>query len=128
MAKTRFIPLLLAIAFLSSGYTPVKPIPCQSEAGRQDVVDVESVLNSYLAAVDRGELLTFGRRLSRADINPVRVQYNYLIVGGATETRVYSTLKEPMPVPDQPEYQVIGVCSAMENGRIAETESHVLLK
>lgn len=128
MAKTRFIPLLLAIAFLSSGYTPVKPIPCQPEAGRQDVVDAKSVLNSYLAAVDRGELLSFDRRLSRADINPVRVQYNYLIASGATKTQVYSTLKEPMPVPGQPDYRVIGVCSAMENGRIVETESHVLLK
>ena len=123
------IALVLSTAFLTSAYTPVSPPPCTVGAvSSSGYADPESVVRSYLAAVDRGELLSFERRLGRADINPVRVQYNYMIASGSTETRVYSTLKEPMPVPGQAEYQVIGVCSAMEGGRIVETESHILLK
>lgn len=128
MPKTRFIPLVLAIALLNSAYTPYKPPACQPDAAAPKAAEAKSLVESYLAAVDRGELLSFERRLTRADINPVNVQYNYQIVSGTMETRVYSTLKEPMPVPGQPEYQVIGVCSAMEDGRIVETESHVLVK
>jgi hypothetical protein len=123
-----FAVLVLAIAFLTSAHTPVNLPSCLPDTSRTDIAGAESVVRSYLAAVDRGELLSFGRRLSPADITPIRVQYNYQIAGGGMETRVYSELKDPMPVPDQPEYHVIGVCSAMEDGRIVETESHVLLK
>ena len=118
----------LAAFALQASYTPVNPGACQPDSARPDIAQAESVVRSYLAAVDRGELLTFGRKLNRTDITPVRVQYNYSISSGDMATWVYSTLKNPMPVPEQPEYQVIGVCSAMENGRIVETESHVLLK
>lgn len=128
-SRIAFIALVMSIAFLTSAYTPASLPPCPLGAGAgSNFADPESVVRGYLAAVDRGELLSFERRLERADINPVRVQYNYLIASGTTETRVYSALKESMPVPGQPEYQVIGVCSAMEGGRIVETESHVLLK
>ncbi|MEW6131933.1 MAG: hypothetical protein AB1591_02035 [Pseudomonadota bacterium] len=128
-SRTAFIALVLSIACLTSAYMPVSPPPCPAGAGSaSDFAAPESVVRNYLAAVDRGELLSFERRLERADINVVRVQYNYLIASGATETRVYSTLKEPMPVPERPEYMVIGVCSAMVDGSIVETESHVLLK
>lgn len=128
-SRIAFIALVLSTAFLTSAYTPISPPPCPvGTAPSSSFADPESVVRGYLAAVDRGELKSFERELGRADINPVRVQYNYLIASGATETRVYSVLKEPMPVPGQPEYQVIGVCSAMEGGRIIETESHVLLK
>jgi hypothetical protein len=128
-SRIAFIALVLPAAFLTSAYMPVSPPPCPAvAASSSNFAAPESVVRSYLAAVDRGELLSFERKLKRADIDPARVQYNYLIASGATETRVYSALKEPMPVPGQPEYQVIGVCSAMEGGRIVETESHVLLK
>lgn len=126
--KAFFILQMLAIAFLNSAYTPADLPPCQPAASSQHAAEAESIVRNYLEAVDRGELLSFDRKLKRADINPVRVQYNYLIASGAMETRVYSMLKEPMPVPGQPDYQVIAVCSAMENGSIVETESHVLLK
>lgn len=127
MRKARFLSLMLAIALLNSGYSPADP-PCAVDVGKPDSAKAEGVVRSYLAAVDRGELVTFGRTLTRSDITPVRVRYDYRIAGGDMETRVYSTLNDPMPVPDQPEYEVVGVCSAIENGRIVETESHVLLK
>lgn len=128
MPRKSFIALVLSMAFLTSGYTPISPPLCPTRSASTHAAEPEAVVRSYLAAVDRGELLSFERRLGRADINPVSVQFNYLITSGTVETRVYSTLKQPLPVPGQPEYQVIGVCSAMENGRIVETESHVLIK
>lgn len=128
-SRIAFIALVMTTAFLTSAYTPagLPPYPVGTGPGA-NFADPESVVRGYLEAVDRGELLSFERRLERGDINPVRVQYNYMIASGALETRVYSALKKPLPVPRQPEYQVIGVCSAIDNGRIVETESHVLIK
>ncbi len=128
MPKIFSIALVLSIAFLTSGYMPVSPPSCPPGAISTRVAEPEAVVRSYLLAVDRGELLSFERKLSRDEINPIRVQYNYRIMDGSTEVRVYSALKAPMSVPGQSGYQVIGVCSAMEDGRIVETESHVLLK
>jgi hypothetical protein len=128
MRKPLFVVLVLAIALLNSGHTPTNLPTCQPDPGRPGIAGAETVVRTYLNAVDRGELLTFGRRLDRSDITPVHVQYNYLISTGMMETRVYSALKTPMPVPDQPGYEVVGVCSAIDQGRIIETESHVIPK
>lgn len=128
MQKPLFIALVLAIATLNSGHAPVNLSKCQPDAATPQMSGVEAVLAAYLAAVDRGELWSFGRRLARSDIMPVRVQFDYSIADGTMDARVYSNLKEPMPVPEQPEYLVVGVCSMVKAGRIVETESHVLLK
>ncbi len=82
-------------------------------------------MNSYLDAVDRGELQTFGRRLDRSEIAPVRLEYIYDIASETMEIRVYSNLKNPVPVPGQTGSQVLGVSSIIADGKIVETESHV---
>lgn len=119
---------MLAIALLNSGHTSAVTTPCQPNPATPQMSGVDAVLTAYLVAVDRGELWSFSRRLDRNDITPARIQYDYSILDGTMATRVYSVLKKPMPVPEQPEYEVVGVCSLVKEGRIVETESHVLLK
>jgi hypothetical protein len=120
--------VMLAISSQASGSMPERTFQCPTGPVSRTIAEPEMILQSYFAAVDRGELRSFERKLGRADINPVHVQYNYMIATGSLEIKIYSQLKEPVPMPGQPDYQVIGVCSAMEHGRIVETESHVFLK
>lgn len=127
MRKTYYILLVLATAFLSSGYT-VMPTYCLTDPAKPHIAGAESLVKGYLEAVDRGELISFDRKLGRSEIVPVRVEYIYQIGSGATEIKVYSELKEPMIVPGQPGAKVLGVRSVLEGGKIVETESHVWIE
>ncbi len=127
MRKTYFIPLILAISFFTSGYA-AKGTYCPLDPNRPHIAGAQSILNAYLEAVDRGELRTFDRNLERSEIIPVQVQYNYQIASETMEIRVYSDLKEPVPVPGQPGALVQSVNSIIEDGKIVETESHVWMK
>ena len=73
MRKPYFIPLILAVSFLISGYTG-KPIYCITDPTRPHVAGAETVVDAYLKAVDRGELKVFDKKIGRSEINPARVE------------------------------------------------------
>jgi hypothetical protein len=122
--KFFYIPFVLAIAFFASGFTSNPPY-CLTDPNRPHVAGAESVLKSYLDAVDRGELWAFSRKLERSEIIPIRVEYDYVIATQSMEIRVYSDLKEPFPALHQSGLKVRGVSATMEGGKIIETESHI---
>lgn len=127
MRKIFFIPLILLIGFLNSGYT-AKGTYCPTDPSRPHIAGVETIVSGYLEAVDRGELRSFNRELGRSEIVPVRVEYVYEIASGTMEINVYSNLKDHMPVPNQPGARVHSVNSIIEDGKIVETESHVWIE
>lgn len=61
MRKPYFIPLILAVSFLISGYTG-KPIYCITDPTRPHVAGAETAVDAYLKAVDRGELKIFDKK------------------------------------------------------------------
>ena len=124
MRKPYFIPLILAVSFLISGYTG-KPIYCITDPTRPHVAGAETAVDAYLKAVDRGELKVFDKKIDRSRINPARVEYFYEIASGTTEIRAHTNLKDYMAVPNQPGAKVRSVSSVIEDGKIVETESHV---
>lgn len=127
MRKAYFIPLILAIGFLTSGYA-AKGTYCPIDPNRPHIAGAETIVRDYLDAVDRGELRTFDRKLERDEIIPIRVEYNYQIATGTMEIKVYSNLKEPLVVPGQAGMVVRSVCSIVDDGKIVETESHVWIR
>jgi len=92
------------------------------------IEDPDSLVHRYLQAVDRGELEIFGQTLDRSMIVPTRVEYVYELSSRATRIKVHSNLKQPLPVPGQPDCRILGVSAVMEDGHIIETESHVWMK
>jgi hypothetical protein len=95
---------------------------------RPRIEDPDTVVQHYLAAVDRGELEIFGMKLDRSMLNPVRVEYVYDLSSRATRVKVHSNLKEPLAVPGQRGCQILAVGAVMEDRHITEIESHVWLK
>jgi len=92
------------------------------------IEDPDTVVQRYLAAVDRGELEIFGMKLDRSMLNPVRVEYVYDLSSRTTRIKIHSNLKESLPVPGQHGCQILSVGAEMEGGHISEIESHVWLK
>lgn len=125
--KLRFCVLLALGLFItgcnySFAYTlertpgPVKP----GFSEPHEVVDI------YLKAVSRGELIVFDRKLNESMITPVRVEYIYDINSAISSVTVYSELKQPMPVPAQESCSVRGVSATLDiNGHIIEVKAHI---
>lgn len=89
------------------------------------IVQPDIVVERFLQAVDRGELVVYGRVIDRSMILPVRVEYVYTLPTHATQVKVYATLKEPLPVPGRRGCKVEALGSVLEAGRIVEIESHL---
>ncbi|HYA37751.1 MAG TPA: hypothetical protein VEI74_05715 [Candidatus Methylomirabilis sp.] len=83
------------------------------------------VVDVFLEAVDRGELIVFKKRISRSMLEPERVEYIYALDDHAPTVKVFSALKKPFPFPDMPEVLVEGITGALDwNGHITESTVH----
>ena len=88
-------------------------------------VNVIEVFNIFLQAVDRGQLKLFDKTLSRDMVEPKRVEYVYTPETPYPMIKIYSALKDPMPLPTMPDANIIGVSGVMDaSGNIIETTAH----
>jgi hypothetical protein len=101
---------------LEQPHAPIKP----------DFSEPHEVIGIYLKAVDRGELIVLDRKLKRTMLIPIRVEYVYELDSAIPRIKVYSKLKQPIPVPEQGTCKIKGVSAILDhNGRIIETEAHI---
>ena len=109
-----------AIASISDRYLTNSDRPC---------VNTHEVLSNFLLAVDRGELILFGEILNRDEITPLRVELFLDLSNGSTTTKVYSDLKKPIILPDDPKFMVNSISAILSgDNHIAESEAHVMPK
>jgi hypothetical protein len=120
-----FLVLFLLAAPLAAGHHMLNVPAHLIDPGRPGFDDPDTLVHDYLKAVDRGELVVFGRRIERAMLVPNRVEYVYELSTRTTRVRIHSNLKDALPVPGQPDCTVRSVSAAVEDGRITDTESHV---
>ena len=83
--------ITIASVNISSDYE-IKPIP-QPENKFDEVVDI------FLVAVDRGELIVFDNTISRDILDPVQVKYIYSFNDEDPSISIYSLLKRPLKIP-----------------------------
>lgn len=70
----------------------IKPVP-QPENKFDEVVEI------FLVAVDRGELIVFDNIISRNMLDPVQVKYIYSFNDDEPSISIYSLLKYPLTIP-----------------------------
>jgi hypothetical protein len=121
------LPGLLAVAVMVAG-TPLLarlPDPAAGDAAPR-AGEPHQALGTFLAAVDRGELQVFGRKLDRSMIVPQRIEYVYAIDSAIPVIKVYATLKAPIPAPEHKNCEVRAVSAVLDaDDRIVDTEVHV---
>lgn len=126
MKSLVLVPLLFATA-LDTAQAAVQVPDHLINPARPKIEDPDNLVQHYLDAVDRGELIVFGRELDRSMIVPTRVEYVYDLATRKTLAKVFSNLKIPLPVPEH-DCRVVAVSAIMEEGRIVEIESHIWIK
>lgn len=98
----------------------------QGGSKERDVHEPKEIVEIYLKAVHRGELRVFDRVLDASMLIPSKVEYVYELDSLEPMLRVYSTLKQPMPVPGRQDCRVRAVSSTLDgDGHIVDTEAHV---
>jgi hypothetical protein len=95
-------------------------------SGGRVVHEPDIVIERYLRAVDRGELVALGQVLDRSMLTPVSVEYVYRLDRGRPIVKVYSELRKPVPVPGQHGCTLRAVSAVLDSsGRIIEIEAHI---
>lgn len=121
LAALLLMPIDVARAALPAPDSQFSPPP-------PHIVQPDIVVERFLQAVDRGELVVFGRVIDRSMILPLQVEYVYALPTRTTRVKVYAGLKEPLPVPGRRGCQVRALGSLLEDGRITEIESHIWME
>jgi len=118
---------LLALLFAVPGGDPAHATPPDPPVipVRATFRQPRDIVDDFTRAVDRGELLIYRRPLERSAIIPVRVEYVYDLRTLLPTIKVYSRLRQPIPVPDDPDYEIREVSALLSDGAITETEIHV---
>ena len=126
--KSILIVLFLFAGTLGASHAAVNVPQHLLDPNKPKIDDPDKLVHAFLGAVDRGELVIFGRRLDRSMIIPIHIEYVYELSSRTTGVKIFSNLKEPMSIPGRPDCQVMSVSVVMNGGKIIKIESHVWLK
>lgn len=125
--KIRYYALLaLGLFIAGSSYTFAHVLERSPGLIGPGISEPHEVVDIYLKAVRRGELIVFDQKLDESMITPVRVEHVYDINSAISSVIVYSELKQPIPVPIQENCSVRGVSATLDaEGHIIEVKAHI---
>lgn len=114
------------VIVLAAGYAIPSLLDAPSSFHRQQPESPQKIVQDFLRAVDRGELVLFVYTLHRSYLIPRRVEYVYELDSPTPSVTVHCDLKEPLPVPGQPELEVRAISAELDPyGSIVVTRGHV---
>jgi hypothetical protein len=128
LRRTALALAVIAIVTASYAIPRLQDAPSSTPGHMPDpaIRSPKQVVEIFLKAVDRGELILFVYTLNRSLLIPRRVEYDYELDSMVPTVTVYSELKEAIPVPDQPGLEVRDVSAILgRDGSIIETRAHV---
>jgi len=121
-----FVIIAFVMFIAGSGDIFSRVVELPSDRIKSQFHEPYKVVERYFQAVGRGELVVFDRKLNKSMLVPVEVEYVYKLYSAIPRIKVYSELKEPMPVPGQENYKLRGVSAILDDdGQIIETEAHI---
>jgi len=124
--KTVFLVLILSLLGSASGQVYAHVTGMSQYPVEHEFDEPREIVQVYLKAVGRGELIVFDQTLDASMLIPVRVEYVYELNNAIPRVKVYAELKQPMPVPGQTDCKVRGVSAVLDDaGSIVEVEIHV---
>ena len=117
---------VIAVSLASwGGFARISEENAPAAAAQSGFQKPNEVVEIFLKAVNRGELVLFGRTFDKSMLTPIRVEYVYELSNDTVGVKVYSELKEPFPVPNQ--HCKIRAISAIldSDGGISEIVAHI---
>ena len=125
--KLKYYLLLVVIIFMSgSRYTLAHALDKPPSDIKPEFTEPQTIVSIYMKAVNRGELIVFDRKINMSMITPIRVEYVYELNNTTPKVKVYSEIKQPIPVQNLEGCKIKGVSSILDNnGHIIDTAVHI---
>lgn len=126
--KVRYFALIaFVMVIVDSNYTYAHILERQPDSITLKFHEPHDVIDMYFKAVSRGELIVFNQKLDKSMLKPIQVEYVYKLDSVIPIVKVYSELKQPMPVPAVESFRDHGVSAILDtDGRIIETKVHIM--
>ena len=84
------------------------------------------IIDMFLKAVDRGELVVFEQQIDKSILIPLRVEYIYELNGSQPTVIIYSEVKKLIPIPEHKDIKLRGISTVLDSlGHIVEIRVHV---
>jgi hypothetical protein len=88
-------------------------------------IDPQQVVDVFMAAVGRGELLVFNEPLAVDALDPRQVEYVYALESWLPTVRVHAILRQPFPIPGAPNVRGTAVTGVLDwMGRFVDSILH----
>jgi hypothetical protein len=117
---TGFVAALL-LTFSSGANSSVGGKP-----GAPEFLPADEIVAMFNAAVARGELVVFGRRVHPGTVRPVRVEYVVDLDSRSPTVKVYAELTPLLDPPRMPNCKAFAISAFISvDGRITETDVHI---
>jgi hypothetical protein len=88
-------------------------------------IDPQQVVDVFMAAVGRGELVVFGVPLAGNALDPRQVEYVYTLQTRLPTVRVHAALIQSFPIPGAPNVRATAVTGVLDwAGRIIDSIVH----
>lgn len=125
--KTYHYAIIFIIASITmSSFTLAHMSEQLPDYRKHKIYEPDKVIELYFNAVDRGELIVFNQRFDKSMLTPIRVEYVYELKSAISKIKIYSDLKQSIPVPEQTNCKIRGISAILDaEGNIIETEAHV---
>jgi hypothetical protein len=128
--KISFIALLTVVALsLSIAISYGRVAETSAGGSKSNFQEPQKIVGIYLKAVSEGELIVFDKVLDESILIPHSVEYVYELGSPDPRIKVFSKLKQMVPVSGQQGIKVQAVNSTLDgDGHIVETEAHIIVE
>lgn len=119
-----FVLLFLAPAYSGAEIARIQDIPFETTS--PEFKEPFEVIQSFLNAVDRGELTLYGLTIEQSMLEPKLVEYVYQLDSMTRSVKIYSRLRQALSVPELKRVKIIGISVYLDqDNSISEVLVHV---
>lgn len=126
MAKGVFTVFVAALLLTFSSGANSSMLDNSEKRGAPTFLPVNEIVAMFNAAVDRGELVVFERRIHPGMVRAVRVEYVVDLDSRSPTVKVYAELTPLLDPPDMPNCKAFAISAFISvDGHITETDVHI---
>ena len=126
MKIVNFVPVVIIVVAAYSIYTFASISNPSTTTAILENHQPYKMIDVFLKAVDRGELIVFEQQIDKSFLIPLRVEYVYELNGSPATVKIYSEVKKLIPMPEHEDIKLRGISAILDSsGHIVEIRVHV---
>ena len=127
MKISNFVLIVFAMVVVYSIYSFASISEQSTNTIKLENHQPKEIIDVFLKAVDRGELIVFEQTIDKSILIPLRVEYVYELNGSQPTVKIYSEIKKLIRIPGHEGIRLRGISAIIDGvGHIVEIRAHVI--